>query len=299
MADDVAAVREKMRVLIRGEEGGRRVSSVDVKANVMQAMSRMFLLHAALRARGEMCAWMNALDSAKVKVMNEEKALLEMEMQSGKKHGTVRGEHGKKNGSDRETETSPRHAERLGTARSRLSMVLNTLDEMEWDQERFKNVPPAAQTHLLSLKRAMVRRVLFVIEARLERGTIHSRERGLAAADATAAASAASTEESSMKGTEAFGGGGGGGDGWGEDANVTCVICAESGSVLVAPCTHRCCKQCWDEWLDRSKSCPMCRRYVHPSQLVDRLRADETLTHIDRIDLTALTRKRHRPRVVF
>merc|ERR1712238_257784 len=43
--------------------------------------------------------------------------------------------------------------------------------------------------------------------------------------------------------------------------NVNCTICQQRLSKLyISECGHMACLQCWQQWLDRSNTCPQCRK---------------------------------------
>ena len=54
--------------------------------------------------------------------------------------------------------------------------------------------------------------------------------------------------------------------------HITCPICTD---VLDKPmevprlmgCQHPCCQKCWEYWLQKSKTCPLCRCAVEPDDL--------------------------------
>lgn len=45
--------------------------------------------------------------------------------------------------------------------------------------------------------------------------------------------------------------------------NSTCIICTESKHVIpIGPCGHHFCNMCTNEWLEKSQTCPMCRKVI-------------------------------------
>ncbi|KAH3758895.1 hypothetical protein Pelo_9277 [Pelomyxa schiedti] len=46
------------------------------------------------------------------------------------------------------------------------------------------------------------------------------------------------------------------------DRDDECVICMERQSSVVLECTHSFCKQCIDDWMQKSETCPMCRAHT-------------------------------------
>mmetsp|Transcript_986 Transcript_986/g.2496 ORF Transcript_986/g.2496 Transcript_986/m.2496 type:complete len:134 (+) Transcript_986:222-623(+) len=46
-----------------------------------------------------------------------------------------------------------------------------------------------------------------------------------------------------------------------------CVVCETDYELRVSPCGHVCCKACWSDWLEKSETCPMCRRAVSAREL--------------------------------
>ncbi|KAA8496047.1 hypothetical protein FVE85_2202 [Porphyridium purpureum] len=141
--------------------------------------------------------------------------------------------------------------------RASLSGVLDQLDQMSL--YRTENTDDVARYLVAERKRRLVRTVLFIFETELENGHV---KRRVEEAFSLPAATRKDEEE--------------------EPISRTCCICEDEGMLLSAPCRHMCCKECWLEWLSRSKTCPLCRQYVHPMLLQDRLRKEETQAHADK-----------------
>jgi len=156
-------------------------------------------------------------------------------------------------------------------------------------------------------KRRLVRHILFLFETELDAGMIRQRALDTPSMDIEAAAqtnteyTAASTQVSMLDengqvqpyhpSSTAFV--------FGPDSKAPedesllgwCFICEDNSALYVAPCSHMCCKGCWNEWLSRNKSCPICRRYIHPWQLQERLKNEEKQFHADKIDLHKIRQK--------
>lgn len=48
--------------------------------------------------------------------------------------------------------------------------------------------------------------------------------------------------------------------------DIECVICMDRKAEVILPCSHMYCEQCFDEWQDSHKTCPMCRATVRSGQ---------------------------------
>lgn len=51
-----------------------------------------------------------------------------------------------------------------------------------------------------------------------------------------------------------------------DESDVECVICMDRKAEIILPCSHMYCEQCFDEWQDVHKTCPMCRATVKSGQ---------------------------------
>jgi len=70
-----------------------------------------------------------------------------------------------------------------------------------------------------------------------------------------------------------------------------CVVCETDYELRTSPCGHVCCKACWSDWLEKSETCPMCRRAVGGRELRDLLQHEERSRHQDRVDLNYVSRR--------
>ena len=45
-----------------------------------------------------------------------------------------------------------------------------------------------------------------------------------------------------------------------EEEEITeCCVCFSKENLMISKCKHLCCRPCWMAWLNKSKSCPLCR----------------------------------------
>jgi hypothetical protein len=48
-------------------------------------------------------------------------------------------------------------------------------------------------------------------------------------------------------------------------ARMKCAVCMDkvpSDNILISPCSHICCSECWKQSLDRKLECPVCRKFT-------------------------------------
>jgi len=240
LPDEALKLRREIIEALNVETG----SNLETNADLMQASSRLFVLCSELADRKPLYAWIRNLECARASIYASELSLQQKNQAPNKSPGA-------------------------DEIRIQLSKILSDLDGMSWNFSPDQRLRESIKQQLITQKRNLVRRILFLVETELEEGAISKRDK-------------MDTMKASSSEFEAVF----------DDANVTCVICEEEERVLIAPCQHRCCKTCWAEWLSRNKSCPLCRRYVHPSQLQDRLRREEIQGYADRVDLSKLSKLR-------